>query len=247
MHQLSLTALLHEARTARPAEAEEVTLRAARQTVHNWLGHVRSAVTRTDPSGRSATAVRVLERSSAGVLQAVHTALPPTGRPSQLQRLRQSVRSSGPSEPDRLRVDTAALFTQLLAVAEAVDALLEDAAVPEPVRETLPWADDQELLAHLWPLLGALATSNGDAALVQLRRLEQTLRLRKDIEMRVADDTTSAEEFDLHPGDEDGYVTVTPALFVRGRLWKRGEARCPRGIAIAVEKPRDTPGQGASA
>ncbi|MGH3611051.1 MAG: hypothetical protein ACRDRK_00210 [Pseudonocardia sp.] len=242
MGGLTFARLLRDALAQRTAVVAEIDLDMAKRMVDDWLEHIRRAVARIDPSGRHTVALRVLERSFAGVLRAVRPAPPPPSNESGLRKLSRWVLTvEPPPEPARVHLDGRALFQQLLYTAEAVDALLDDAVAPEPVRETLPWADDQELLAQLWPLLSALATDNGDAALAQLRQLEQTLRLHHGVEMRVADDTATAEDFDLHPGDGDHYVTVTPAVLVRGKLWKRGEARRPKGVDVAADGPRTAP------
>jgi len=91
------------------------------------------------------------------------------------------------------------------------------------------WTDrgnGDKLLEQLQPLFGALATRNGDAALAELGLLAERLRAQ-DIQMLLADDTT-ADCFTLYDGDADSYVTVTPAIAVRGKLRVRGEARRPR-------------------
>lgn len=242
MAGLTFAGLLRDAHAQRSADAAEVDLGTAKQMVGDWLEHIRRAVAQVDSSGRHATALRVLERSFSGVLRAVPPALPPS-KESKLDRVLQRL---SPPERARVYLDRRVLFQQLLHTAEALDDLLEDAVAPQPDRETLPWADDQELLAQLWPLLTALATKSGDAALLHMEQLAQTLRLDHDIEMRIADATVTAEDFDLYPGDEDHYVTVTPALLVRGKLWKRGEARCPRGVAVAADGPLTAPDGGAT-
>ena len=231
----------------RTAGVAEVDIDTARRVVKDWLDHLRRAVSAIDSSGRHTTALRVLERSFEGILWTVRPAPQlPSNESGLMHKLGRRVRpSASPPEPVRIHVDGIALSQRLRSAAEALDDLLADPA-PEPVRETLPWADDQKLLDQLWPLLGALATDNGNAALAHLRQLEQTLRLHHDIEMRVADNAATAEYFDLHPGDGDHYVTVTPALLVRGQLLKRGEARRPKGVDVAADGPRTTPDRGAT-
>lgn len=249
MAGLTFAGMLRDAPTHDPTVVAEVDLGTAKRMVDDWFEHIRRTVSDVDPSGGHTTALRVLERSFRGVLLAVRPAPPPPPPESGwVQRLGRRVPPwESPPEPAQMHVDSRVLCQQLLHAAEAVDALLAESVAPEPVvRETLPWADDQELLGQLWPLLGALATDNGDAALAQLRQLEQTLRLHHGVEMRVADETATAEYFDLHPGDADRYVTVTPALVVRGRLWKRGEARRPRDVDVTTDGTRITPDRGAT-
>lgn len=221
----------------------------ATRLVDEWLRYIRRAITRGAVSGGHVAALAVMERSFGGVLRAMKPAEPPLSRQTRLlySVTRALWTSEPPPEPapTQVHLDVDALFVGLSHTAEAVDALLDDVAAMEPVRETLPWADDHELLAQLWPLLCALATNNGEAALAQLRELEQTLRLHHDVEICLADETT-AEAFDLHPGSTDRYVTITPALIVRGRVWKRGEARLPEDTDVTAPGPRTTHGEGAT-
>ena len=192
MCDFTFARLLQAAREERTNELGEMDLGVAKWTVADWLEHIRRTLVQIDPKGRYAAALTVLQRSFNGVLLSVQPARPSPPRDEAgfgrtLNRLTPLLKSSPepPAEPVPVLLDGRVLFKQLLYTAEAVDALLDEAAVPEPVRETLPWADDQELLRQLWLLLGALATANGDAALAQLRQLEQTLRLHHDIEMRL--------------------------------------------------------------
>ena len=137
-----------------------------------------------------------------------------------------------PAPPERDHgglVTSETLYQQLMGACEAIDALLDLTKPPPPIREPLPWADDSDLLKELHSLFTALATRNGDSALQRLELLESRLRTRDGIDVVLAGPDT-AHLFKIYPNadpDDQSYVTIGPAMRVRGQLWRQGEARGP--------------------
>jgi hypothetical protein len=225
MSEITLEELLLAApRTKRKAD---LSPRQAREELGQWLGQLGRDVEQAGPSSARASALACLRYSFLGFLTALSA--------PRIERVSVNVSETGPGDEGRSQRDARPearvylsedrLFNQLRAAAEALDNMLAWLEPPPPP-EPKTWADDDKLLEQLQPLLGALAARNGEAALAELGLLAERLRAQ-DIEMRLADDTT-ADWFTLYDGDADGYVTVTPAIAVRGELRKRGEARRPR-------------------
>lgn len=225
MNDVTLAELLQAA--PRRRRKSKLSPTQAREELGQWLQQLQSDVEQAGASPEQLSALTCLQRSFLGILTALSA--------PRIEEVSVNIRQIGLSDvgrseriPElRARVDLSEdqLFAQLRATAEALDNLLARLAPPPPPPPK-PWAEDDKLLEQLQPLFGALATRNGDAALAELGLLAERLRAQ-DIEMLMADDTT-ADGFTLYEGNVDSYVTVTPAIAVRGELRVRGEARRPR-------------------
>lgn len=149
------------------------------------------------------------------------------GRPSQPERPPPRRPSPGPQD-QTVVVMSQTLYDQLFSVCEAVDRILE-AAEPPPEAEEVPWARTSDFLKEAHPLLTAYVTGNGERALEQIELLEERLRTRYGIEVKLADEET-ASLFTVYPNSDplDGsYETRIPALLVDGKVWQKGEALGP--------------------
>jgi hypothetical protein len=226
MSEVTLAGLLQAA--PRGTQQSPVSPREAREEVVQWLRQLQRDAEQAGASPAQLSALDCLGRSFLGAFAALCTPWVETrkvDRPTKLGPF--STPFTVPVEEPEAKVgfNEKELFNQLRDAAEAFDDLLAGPAPPPPP-EPKPWADDDKLLELVQPLFGALAAENGDAAIFELGRLAERLRAQ-DIEMLLADDTT-ADCFRLYNGNADNYVTVTPAIVVRGELRVRGEARRPR-------------------
>ena len=226
MNEVTLAGLLQAA--ARGRQPSKVSPSQAREDVGQFLRKLQRDVEQAGASPAQVAALTCLQRSFLGVFSALSAPrLEKVGTREKKVKLGPFDVSSVsiPELQARVEVDEDTLFGQLRAAAEALDDLVAQLAPPSPPEPAL-WAKDDRLLEQLQPLFGALATRNGDAALAELGLMAERLKAQ-DIEMLQADDTT-AHCFTLYDGDADDYVTVTPAIAVRGELRVRGEARRPR-------------------
>lgn len=226
MNEVTLAGLLPTAPRGR--WQSKVPPSQAREEVSQVLRQLQRDVEQAGASPAQVSALACLQRSFLGVFAALSAPwLEEVGTKTVKVKLGSFDVSSAtiPAYEARVAVRADLLFDQLRAAVEALDDLLARLAAP-PSPEPKSWAEDDRLLEQLQPLFSALATRNGDAALAELGLLAGRLRAQ-GIEMMLADDAT-ADCFTLYDGDADSYVTVTPAIAVRGELRVRGEARRPR-------------------
>jgi hypothetical protein len=216
----------------------KLTPKQAREELDQWLGYVQSGVEQAGASPAQLSALTCLRRAFLGVLAALaDPRIVKVGERKQTVVELPFPRTRViPELKARVDVSEDMLFEQLRGAAEALDKLLA-LQVPPPPRPG-PWTEDDKVLDQLQPLFGALATRNGEAAIAELDLLAERLRVQ-GVEMVLATGDT-ADWFSLYDGDDDGYVTVTPAIAVRGELRRRGEARRPREVGQPADMAFDT-------
>jgi hypothetical protein len=227
MSEVTLAGLLQA--LYRGQRSPKVSPSQARDDMSQWLAQLRCDAEQAGASPAQVSALACLQRSFLGPFIALSTPwLEEVGTKKVPLGFLDITSVAVPEYEARVGIREDMLFDQLRAAAEALDDLLARLAPPPPPPpEPRSWAEDGKLLEQLQPLFGALATQNGDAALAELGLLAERLRAQ-GVEMVLADEDT-AGYFKLYDGEADDYVTVTPAITVRGELRQQGEARRPRG------------------